>query len=299
MTRPLIVWHKNCHDGFAAAWVANRYFRGEADFHAAAYKEPPPDASGRHIFILDFSYPRGDLVTLAAKNHCVFVLDHHKTAAMDLALLPAVPPIWQWEDSLKSGFNFPLSATFDMERSGAGLAWDYFFPDQPRPALVEFVQDRDLWRFEHPGTRAVHSALASYPMDFETWDAIAARLDKPEGSAEMVAEGWVLDRMHIKRCREIIEQAGRFLVLDGHVIPVCAAPYAFASDIGNIMSEGYPFAATYVEHSGGITVSLRSQKEGGMDVSEIAKKFGGGGHRNAAGFTVSAPRGFPGVFDLP
>jgi nanoRNase/pAp phosphatase (c-di-AMP/oligoRNAs hydrolase) len=59
----------------------------------------------------------------------------------------------------------------------------------------------------------------------------------------------------------------------------------YASDAGNILSEGRAFAATYYDTDKSRVFSLRSSK-GGVDVGEVAKLFGGGGHKHAAGFSV-------------
>jgi nanoRNase/pAp phosphatase (c-di-AMP/oligoRNAs hydrolase) len=63
----------------------------------------------------------------------------------------------------------------------------------------------------------------------------------------------------------------------------------FSSDAGNLMAteyeQGKMFAATYIDGPKGRIFSLRSTKDG-MDVSKIAERFGGGGHKNAAGFTI-------------
>lgn len=297
MTAPLIIYHKNCNDGFAAAWVAWKFFAGEAEFHPTNYSGPSseiPEARDRNIFILDFSYSRADLMTLASRNKSVFVLDHHKTAAMDLALLPGCPSIGPYLDHKDKGFNFPLCADFDMGRSGAGIAWDYFFPGIERPHLINYVEDRDLWRFNDPDTRAIHSTLNSYDYDFKVWNQLYRDMQVPRALLELIGEGQTLDRMHLKRCREIIEQGRRIATIGGYYVPVCNAPYAFASDIGNLMcsdaganGKAPPFAATYFEHAGGRTFSLRSTPAG-IDASEVAKRFGGGGHRNACGFTLKA-----------
>ncbi len=67
--------------------------------------------------------------------------------------------------------------------------------------------------------------------------------------------------------------------------------YHYASDAGNELLKLHPravFAGTWLRRADGfIQWSLRSE-DAREDVAEIAKKFGGGGHRNAAGFQVPA-----------
>jgi uncharacterized protein len=75
-------------------------------------------------------------------------------------------------------------------------------------------------------------------------------------------------------------------------MPCANLPYIYSSDAGNIMSEGQPFAACYTDRNDGMrSFSLRAS-EGGMDVSQIASAYGGGGHAKAAGFAM--PLGWEG-----
>ena len=168
-----------------------------------------------------------------------------------------------------------------MTRSGAGLTWDFFFPGQPRPPLINHIEDRDLWLFKLEGTREIMADLFSYPQDFATWDRLFAdeinwiRLD-----------GVAINRQHQKTVTDLVSITKRRMLIGGHDVPVANLPHMFASDAGQLMAEGELFAGSYFDTPDGRTFSLRST-DAGMDVSEIAKQYGGGGHRNAAGFRVS------------
>ena len=136
MTKPLVLYHGSCPDGFCAAWVAHRAL-GDVELHPAKYGEAPPNVMGRTVYVLDFSFPRAVLEDWHRRHANLVVLDHHKSVIKDLAGLPYV--------------------TLDVERSGARLTWDHFFPEGNRalPALVAYVEDRDLWRWALPHTSAV------------------------------------------------------------------------------------------------------------------------------------------------
>ena len=85
---------------------------------------------------------------------------------------------------------------------------------------------------------------------------------------------------------EFIKVAAYRTVIAGYDVPVLNVPYFYSSDAGHILGVNEPFAACYWDTAKGRTYSLRSSEEG-IDVSEIAKMFGGGGHEHAAGFSVS------------
>jgi len=283
--KTLCIYHGNCADGFGAAWVVRRAL-GEVDFHAGVYQTAPPDVKGRDVIVVDFSYPRDTIHAMAASADTLLILDHHKTAAADLALLPPPPTgpynpagfmSWQRECNAPAA----LHALFDMNRSGAGITWDYFFPEEPRPPLINHIEDRDLWHFALPGTREIQANVFSYPYDFAVWDTL---METPVES--LIAEGRAIERKHFKDIRELVGVVTRRMNIGGHDVPVANLPYTLTSDAGHLLAKGELFAGCYWDTPTGRVFSLRSTDEG-LDVAEIAKLFGGGGHRNASGFRLS------------
>lgn len=269
MIKPtLCIFHFNCADGFSAAWAVWKKIGDSVQYHGGIHGEAPPDVTGHDVVIVDFSYKRPVMEEIIAKARSVTVLDHHKSAIADLQPL--------YDAGLIHG-------VFDLNRSGAMITWNYFHPDTPAPKLLEVVQDRDLWRFEIPGTEDIQAALFSYEYTFENWDRLMMA-----GDLEVLRrEGQVLTRKHLKDVHEIIDMTMRTMTIAGYKVPVANFPYTMASDAGNIMASKYdaPFAATYYDRAGSRRFSLRSV--GDFDVSEIAKKYQGGGHKNAAGFEVA------------
>ena len=259
----MCIYHGNCADGFGAAWVVRKAL-GEIDFHGAKYQEPPPDVTGKDVVMVDFSYKRPVLLEMAEKANSILILDHHKTSAEDLVDLPA-----------------NVTAKFDMGHSGAMLTWEHFFPGQEPPPLLLHIEDRDLWRFALQNTRQIQANVFSFPYDFQAWDTLMAA-----APAALAAEGEAIERKHFKDIRELLGVTTREMVIGGHRVPVANLPYTMSSDAGHEMAKGRPFAACYWDTPEGRVFSLRSNDEG-VDVSEVAKQYGGGGHRNASGFKVS------------
>ncbi|PLP87394.1 phosphohydrolase [Pseudomonas sp. FFUP_PS_473] len=275
--KTLCIYHGNCADGFGAAWAVRRSLGAEnVEFLAGHYGMSSPDVTGRIVIIVDFSFPLETLKSMALEARAVLVLDHHKTAAEALAdLEPAPLHYYAWADNLPK-----LSAVFDMNRSGAGLTWDFFFPYNQRPALINHIEDRDLWRFKLEGTREIQANLFSYPYDFEVWDGL---MKQPIRAA--ISAGTAIERKHHKDVVELVASSKRRMLIAGHDVPVANLPYIHSSDAGHLMAQGEKFAACYQDSTDHRYFSLRSSDEG-MDVGEIAKQYGGGGHRNAAGFKV-------------
>ena len=275
--KSLCIYHGNCADGFGAAWAVREGLGAEnVEFLAGRYGMPTPDVADRVVIIVDFSFPLETLQSMALQARSVLVIDHHKTAAEALAELePAPKNYYAWAETLPK-----LSAKFDMDRSGAGLTWDFFFPHSERPALINHIEDRDLWRFKLEGTREIQANLFSYPYDFEVWDAL---MQQPISVA--IAAGVAIERKHHKDVAELVAGSKRRMLIGGHDVPVANLPYIHSSDAGHLMAQGEPFAACYQDTTEHRYFSLRSTDEG-LDVGEIAKQYGGGGHRNAAGFKV-------------
>lgn len=261
--RALCIYHDNCADGFGAAWAVHYALGNRVEFHAATYGTEPPDVTGRTVYIVDFSYSRAVLLAMAAEAKCILVLDHHKTASEALVDLPT-----------------NVRTVFDMERSGARITWDHFFPGIEPPVLLQHIEDRDLWRFRLPLTRDVQAALFSYPYDFATWTSLM------QSDVDALAhDGAAIERKHHKDVAELVAVTRRRMTIGGRDVPVANLPYTMSSDACCLMAKGEPFAACYWDTKEHRVFSLRSTEDG-ADVSEIAKQYGGGGHRNAAGFRI-------------
>lgn len=156
--KTMCIYHGNCADGFGAAWVVRKALGPDVEFHSAYYGEPAPDVTGKNVIIVDFSYKYDALIALADKAESVLVIDHHKTAMADLVDVPQAEPHYE---AHKKNITGKLHALFDINRSGAGLVWDFFFPQHQRPDLINHIEDRDLWRFNLPGTREIMADLFS------------------------------------------------------------------------------------------------------------------------------------------
>lgn len=266
MNRPLCIYHANCADGFTAAWILHCRYMGLIDFHPGVYQDPPPDVRGRDVIFVDFSYKRPVMEEILTQAAQVFILDHHKTAIDDLQGLPFT------------------EAIFDTERSGAGIAWEWAFPSAVMPELVRYVQDRDLWRFELSHSRDVNACIFSYDYTFDNWNALEQRCGASFG--DVVREGAAIERKHHKDVAELVKVTERTMDIGGYTVPVANIPYTLTSDAGHLMAaRGWPFAVCYWDTPDGRVFSLRST-DIGKDVGMIAKQYGGGGHKHAAGFRV-------------
>ncbi len=267
---PLIVYHANCLDGYGSAFSAQHHF-GElgCEIQAASHGDKPPECDGRDLFLVDYSFSRDILKQLCGQAERVTIIDHHVSAAKELEGLD------QEHDNLR--------LVFDMDHSGAVLSWQYFFPQTPVPELLLDVEDRDLWNWQRDGSEGRTAAMMSYPYSYQQWESWVTAADAVE---ELQREGAAINRFR----GQMIERYKKRAVIGdvaGYQVPIVNCPAEIASELVGQLSEGYPFAAGYTDRGSKRGWSLRSHGKDGADVSLIAARFGGGGHRNAAGFATA------------
>lgn len=267
--KKLVVYHADCLDGFCAAWVAWRRFGDGAEYFPAFYGKPAPDVAGREVFIVDFSYSYEETLALIAAAKHVTILDHHKTAQEALSRIPNDP-------------YGKAEIVFDMDRSGAGIARDYFEPEFDN-WLVNYTQDRDLWKFALPESTLVNAYIGTLEQNFATYEHASLLSVEEAASFGVGAERY--KRMYVAK---MVQHARRVTFAGHDNIPIVNAPYIGISELVGELAETALFAVGwFVRGDGKTAYSLRSR--GDFDVSELAKQFGGGGHKNAAGFTREHP----------
>ena len=271
----IIIYHGNCPDGFAAALAAHLFFKqcenykshkDNIIFYKGKHGNPPPDCQGKEVYILDFSYSREHMIQLCRQAVKVTLIDHHISALKEL-------------NDLDQEYD-NLDIHFDMNQSGAVLSWKHFH-DTPVPRLFEHIQDNDLWHFKLDNTRTILLAIMSHPMKFKLW---ASWLRDEASLDRLHAEGTILERQ-INRQIKHYKRAARMGKIAGYTVPIVNAPANIGSELLHQLSDGHPFAAAYEDKPERRVWQLRSGGENAIDVSEIAQQFGGGGHKNASGFS--------------
>lgn len=273
---PLVLYHGRCADGFGAALAAWRYYGGQAECVGLSHGDvatlddlPPLD--GRAVYILDFSFDADLLRGIEERAAKLVMLDHHKSAAEKL-----------------TGFACRCGVVhFDMGKSGARLAWEFFYPNDPLPDLVRFVEDRDIWTWQYPESAGFLAALDLEPFEFARWDAIASFT--PEQTAAFVARGQAMDEKFRNLAADVAGGA-QPLVFNGQTGLMVNAPGAFHSVVGELLSkQSGTFALMWtVGKDGRVKGGLRSQR--GYDCIPLAESLGGGGHAQACGFRMGAER---------
>lgn len=273
----VFLYHFPCPDGFTAAWAAHQKYSYCATFlpESHSFTETKklladPRISEMTIVFLDICCSRNQLEQLhKLTNGNVLVLDHHQTTEEQCGDLPYV--------------------YIDKTRSGAGITWDTLH-DTPRPFIIDLVEDRDIWKWEIPNAQQYLLWLDTVHYTFDNWTQAAEWLNDPKTRKEMLTKGmnfkefkdWILYQ------RILTHRKIHKLTLKNHELPCVNMP-VFQSQLGNYLATCSPCgaAAIYYRDATHWHFSLRSI-ETGIDVAKLAEKYGGGGHKHAAGFRVKS-----------
>ena len=268
----VVIYHADCTDGFGAAYSAWKQLGNRAEYYPCKHGTLPPDVNGKKVVILDFSFDNATTKKMIEDAEDLWVIDHHKSAVVELHDI---------------GNTF-----FDMTKSGAMLAWEFFHPGKEPPKFIKYIQDRDLWKWELAYSKEFSAAFDMVPFDFDEFDKFCddSVFDDAvkRGSYILAYSKTVVKKICDKACHK---------KLDGKSCMVVNASH-WMSEIGSTLSPHCDIAMIwYYDHNTCTTkVSLRAFHDH-IDVSEISKRFGGGGHRKAAGFIIDSNISIDDIFD--
>jgi len=296
----IVLYHADCYDGFGAAWAIEqarlkaKVNKGSIRYVPVQYNKPLPlvDYACDLMYIVDFSFPMEVLDNLSAVAKRIVIIDHHKSAEENLAGLTRFNIGDPGFDALIS--HQRILAHFDMTQSGAVLTWKHFHQD-PVPLMLQYIQDRDLWKWELTDSEAINSVISTVPFSFRQYDRMADEIE--HDFPETRSTGQTVLRYRQKLVEEICKPArlARYETKTGktYMAVVVRSP-VLQSEVGHYLCQKFPAADFAIIYSdipdspNNVKWSLRS--EGSFDITEIAKEFGGGGHRNAGGMVTPAWR---------
>lgn len=310
----LVLSHKGCPDGIASSWVYFTFLRQEnktsfrengtqlvdAVFYPAiAGKFTDIDYKDQDLIMFDVSKTSTDLIKVAKVAKSITILDHHHSLEKEMAKLTPSEI-----DKLTN-----VKILYDVERSGAQITWDFFFPDKKRPWFIDIIADRDLWKWQIANSKSIGAYL--YQNGYYTWKGFDSLMSCAESSIEKFSlMGQVLLDAEAKEINENM----RYAILTKFSIPIIknnekdteplihneakveykdyrvylvGCRHSLASETCNLLAKkDCDFAAAwrYDFLSNEFWVSCRSVRDD-VDLTQILKSVKGGGHVRAAGFS--------------
>lgn len=258
----------HCSDGFGGAWAAWKKFGHKAEYIGVLHHEPPPKGlENKEIYTIDFTYSEKIIRKLIKENKRVTAIDHHISA----------------EKAAKLTKDYSYSPS----HSGCALAWKYFHPRKPVPKLLKHVEDTDLWRFKLSRTKEIFAYLEMFDFNFKIWDKLVAAFEKPAFRKKFIERGGLLLKYENRLVEQLAKGNAELVRFSGYKTLAVNSPL-FNSEIGYALIKKLPPLGIVWKKRADrcIYVSLRSN--GKVNVAKIAEKFGGGGHKAAAAFTLPA-----------
>lgn len=261
-----VLYHADCPDGFGAAWAAWRKFGDSALYLPVRHNDPPPEeANGKAVYMVDFCYDEKVTKAVTASVKDLVVVDHHISRKEIVKSLPG--------------------GVYSSSHSGAVLSWKYFHPEKKMPKLLRHIEDMDLWRFRLADTREFVEFINSYDFNFALWSKIARGCERSKTFKTYITEGRALIR-HVNKEAEKALKSAEEIKFEGYKC-LAANSLSHHSYIAHrLLEERPPIAVVWARQGNKVKVSLRS--DGTVDVAKLAQRYGGGGHRAAAGFSFKA-----------
>lgn len=276
----VVIYHADCTDGFGAAFAAWKKFGDTASYIPLKTQvEINIDFTDKDVYVVDYSFTAEVDTKVRSEAKKLVVIDHHQTAMEVVTRYP--------------------ENVFDQNHSGAVLAWQYFHPDTPVPELLGYVEDHDIWKFALPENLEFNAALGQYERSFEAWDELVTNLTNPEFRTDFIKNGRTIKLFEESLIEDLLKykQRARF---EGYEIWVLNVSRVYRSILGHKLAllnkneGGVPLSIVYYHSNGAVNLSLRSEDD--IDVAEIALKYGGGGHKHAAGIKVDSFEKLPFTF---
>jgi nanoRNase/pAp phosphatase (c-di-AMP/oligoRNAs hydrolase) len=271
----VVIYHKNCPDGFTASWAAWKKFGDNASYIQAGYGDQLPDTiEGKEVYVLDFSYNADILESLQNKAKRLVVIDHHKGS----------------QEYVTSKKEF----VFNLSHSGAYLTWEYFFPDTRIPKLVQYISEDDINKLTLPNANEIVAYIMAKPRTFLDFEKLSQEMENDEKEEQIIETGKLLLR-YKDIVLDVALNSVHFIDLQGVILPavnVTLPMFEKSYLLQKIYIKYPPVSLSYRYDEGEWKCSLRSN--GMFNCIDLAKQFGGSGHPGSAGFSIKAENGiFP------
>jgi len=267
-----IIYHKSDLDGIGSAAIALRVFP-DAELYPAEYNQESykiTDFKDKMTIVVDFCPEKIEEIREISSVFCW--IDHHKSAMENHKEL--------WESKVIDGLR-------SIENSAITLTWKWFYPHEPLPLGILYIEDYDIWKFTFGKSTKEFCEYASLRLLFPETIEWRELFEGDELLDKYIQKGNVLIEAKDDRIRKSFKGVLK-ITKWGYNVGALNTNHDI-SDVGNyICNNGYDVALVWrvSQRNGEASVisGLRSKDE--VDVSKIAKMYGGGGHKNSSGFSL-------------
>lgn len=264
--KPLVIYHRTDFDGKCSAAVAAAAYQGDVDFYGFNHYDEIDwtyICEHKEVIMVDISFPEvSDMLMLNNQVDLIWI-DHHITA-------------------IEKHGHLEIKGLQEVGKAACQLCWDYFFPHLETPFAVKHLGLYDIWNHEDKHTLPFQYGMRYLDIqadDQETWKRLFF------GSVNTVSH--VLETGETcfnfeKTSNAIMAKSSFEGSFEGHQCIFLNAPNKGSLVFKSVGGEDYDIMVVYNYNGKHWSVTLYS--DGRVNVGEIAKKYGGGGHAGAAGF---------------
>lgn len=231
------------------------------------------------VFLVDLHLqPFNDMIKLSEKTR-LFWIDHHRSSMED------------YEKNKEKFLPKNGKVVISMKESACVLTWYFLFPNTPLPKSIWLLGKYDVFDLEIDDRvldfQYGMKGFNTNPCNTEFWKSLI--LSDPESINNQIENiskiGSFVRKCFIKEEELIAKQFSFTTEFEGYKCIACNSIRAGSMFFDSVFDKDkHDLRISFgLMSNGKWTVSLYCEKEE-IDVSELAKKYGGGGHRGASGF---------------
>lgn len=269
----LCIYHSRDFDGYSSAAIIKSVYP-KIKLMGYDYDDEVPDIdNGQYVVMVDVSFDMEFMIALAARSKGLLWIDHHKSS------------IEKYE-KVKDQFGTNFRAYVTSGKAACELTWEATRPGRKMPTIIHMLGIYDTFRKEEAGDswdsivmplqyglKLTCDGPETFPMELLDRTNISALMPYIESGKLIMKYVDVLNK-DVAKCVHTVEIDGK----TGAAINTQAK----SSTSFNHVQDKKDFMMVYSRSKDKWNVSFYSD-DGGTDCSEIALKFGGGGHAGAAG----------------
>jgi hypothetical protein len=214
---------------------------------------------------VDLSYPKEVLLELEKNNKRFVIIDHHFSA----------------EEAVRS----VKEHIFALDHAASYLCWQYFVGTEV-PELINILEIIDIAKDKEGNKVDAITYILSKPYEFSVYEQLLEDFSTEDGIKKLSVIGKAQHDYLMLLVDAIIDDPD-FVEFEGYIVP-CVNLNLPINEKSILLARLYakypPFAMSYRFDNGQVKVSLRGNGE--VDLTKLAGKYGGGGHKSSSGFVL-------------
>ena len=270
--KTVVITHKNCPDGFVAAWVAWTIFQhnaiyigenpGQKDF-SYSYK-----LKNKDVYIFDIYVPQELIYKLKKITRNLVIIDHHSNS-----------------ENLKGIY-------FNYEHSAAYLCWKYFYPTKNIPLFIKMISDNDTgqWKIKYSEELSLYVKNKIKPVLLKYNFKQVSKLTNNSFLKLAIKIGINYKEYELNLIESVAKYAKQKKYKNYSILIVESCIPSLGGKIATYLSNkpGIKIGAVYRKLAPNKYLITTRSNNKSVDLNKIANKYGGGGHKGAASFVVKS-----------